>query len=389
MNMHGVILPAAADLTGHRGPYAGVRAWLSRNRLLLLIVGLPTLVAALYFALVATPQYESEAHFLVRSASSTPAAGSGIGAALSLAGGLTGAQSESMSVADYLTSLDAVMALQRSIGLIERFQRPGTDYLSVLHADDANPQDLLTYYRKRVHVEYHSDTGITTLAVRSFTPKDSYAISQRLLVLGEQRVNALNERGFQDAVSDAQRRLLDAEGELGKAQAAVAQFRSSRREIDPAGSGEAQLGLVTALKERLVSARAQLGGMRGLISTESPQFVAQAAHVRALEAQLAAQSSQLSGGGQSIASSVGPYEDLRLKQEFATKRYEAALASVEKAREQAQKQQLYVVRIVNPNIPQKAQYPKGLKVVLTIFFGLLITYSIGWLIAAGVREHTM
>jgi len=73
--------------------------------------------------------------------------------------------------------------------------------------------------------------------------------------------------------------------------------------------------------------------------------------------------------------------------ELLNKRYEVAAVSVEKAREQAIQQELYLQRVVNPNMPVKALYPERLRILATVLVSLLLVYSIGWLIVAGVREH--
>ena len=127
--------------------------------------------------------------------------------------------------------------------------------------------------------------------------------------------------------------------------------------------------------------------MGGLIRETSPQYRALAAHVSALESQLAAQTGRLTGGRGAIAADIGGFENLRIRQDFLSKRYEAAAASLDKAREQAQHQQLYLVRVVEPNLPVRALYPKRLRIVVTVLVALLLAYGIGWLIAAGVREH--
>ena len=84
---------------------------------------------------------------------------------------------------------------------------------------------------------------------------------------------------------------------------------------------------------------------------------------------------------------MGGYEKLKLEQGFLAKRYEAAASSLAMAREQAQRQQLYIVHVVEPNVPVKSLYPERWRITLTVLIGTLLLYSIGWLIAAGVREH--
>lgn len=388
MNMRSIITPVADAALVERPSLARrTLAWLKARRFFLMIVVAPTLLLAAYYYLVAADQYQSEAHFMVKSAESQPTMPTGFGQILGLTGASSPGESQAMSVSDYLMSHDAVNELRRRVGLVGRFQRPEADFFSRLHGDDPTPEKLLRYYKGKVDVHFDHDTGITTLEVRAFRPDDAYAIIQQLLSLGEARINALNERSFNDAVSNARRQLTKAEADVSAIQTRITDFRQSRGDIDPQGSGAAQIKLVSEVNGNLAAARVQLSTMGGLISHTSPQYIALERQVRSLEAQAAAQSNIAAGGSSTIATDLGGYEDLRLQQEFAAKRYEAAAADLEKAREQAQRQQLYLVRVVEPNLPVKSLYPERGRILLTVFLGLVLVYSIGWLIAAGVREH--
>jgi capsular polysaccharide transport system permease protein len=386
MNMHGIMTPVGEERPTETA-IDKARAWAVRNRLLLLIVVLPSVLVAAYLFLIASDQYESEAHFLVRSSNVATMPGTGVSQALSVFTGVGSGQSEAMSVADYLTSHDAVEALRRDTRLVERFHDVDADPLSRLWQANPTPESLLRYYRRQVKVHYSTETGITTLDVRSFRPEDSHAIASRLLELGEQRVNALNTRSYRDAVRLAERQLTIAERDLSSVQGQLASFRQSRREIDPEASGQAQLGLVAELTGQLATAKAQLSAMGQAINRNSPQYRALADHVAALQAQVNAQTGRLVGGSGAIANNIGGFEQLSLRQQFLAKRYEAAAASLDKARDQAQRQQLYLVRVVDANMPVKALYPERWRILATVVIALLLAFSIGWLIAAGVREH--
>jgi len=164
-------------------------------------------------------------------------------------------------------------------------------------------------------------------------------------------------------------------------------FRHRSGDIDPQATGAAQLGIVSGLATNLAAARAQLQTMSGVLSPTSPQYEALARHVASLQAQVDAQSGKLTGRADSITNDVGEYQTLMLRRDFLNKRYEAAAASLEKAREQAIQQELYLVRVVNPNMPVKALFPEKGRILATVFVALLLVYSIGWLMVAGVREH--
>ena len=389
MNMHGIIEPIELGFPARPSPLQRALAWMRRNRVLLLVVVLPSLLVGGYLYLIASDQYVSEAHFLVHSADATPQPGIGVSQVISMATGASAGQNEAMSVADYLTSHDAVDRLRREDGLVQKFQRAGIDPLSRLWSDDPTPEQLLTYYRRQVKVEYNAETGITVLSVHGFTPSDAYELARKLLTLGEERVNQLNVRSYQDAVSVGQTQLVSAEHDMAANQMEMTRFRQGHADIDPQASGQAQIGLVTNLTGQLAAVRAQLNTMGGLISADSPQVRALQSRVRSLNAELAGQSGRLTGSGRTIAADMGGYDGLKMRQEFLAKRYDAAASALQQARERAMRQQLYVVRVVNANMPVKSLVPERFRILATVFISLLLAYSIGWLIAAGVREHAV
>ncbi|WP_258043070.1 lipopolysaccharide biosynthesis protein [Sphingomonas sp. NBWT7] len=387
--MHGFMTPAEVQAAPSLSPGERLARFARRNKWFLLVVVAPTLLLATYLYALASNQYVSEAHFLVRTQGGTTAApASGIGAALGLGGAAGGAASgEAQSVSDYLTSHDVVDTLQKRLDLVKLFRRPEADIGSRLPMESPTPEYLLRYYQKQVDVYYDTDTGITTLKARAFRPDDAYRLTSTLLMLGEQRVNEINIRGFADAVALSRRQLDEAERALGQVQTQMTRFRQSERDVDPAGTAQAQIALVSRLSQELSAARAQLATTQALIGGASPQVEALQQQIRSLERQLAAQNGRLTGGSSTIAAGLGGYERLRIQQELLAKRYEAASASYEAARQNAVRQQLYVARIVEPNRPVKSLYPKRALTLLTVFCGLLVVYAIGWLIAAGVREH--
>lgn len=387
MNMHGIIEPVELGQPSRQSAAHRALAWIQRNRMLLIVVIIPTLLVGAYLYLIASDQYESEAHFLVHGADSTPQPGIGVNQVISMATGISASQNEAMSVADYLTSHDAVNRLRRENGLVQKFQGPGIDLLSRLWGNNPTPERLLSYYRRQVDIEYNTETGITVLKVHSFTPGDSYELARKLLAMGEERINDLNLRSYKDAVSLGERQLASAEHDLAVNQQAMTQFRQTRHDIDPQASGQAQLGLVTTLTGQLAAARAQLNATRGLISPDSPQIRALESRVESLSAELNRQSNRLTGGNNTIAGEISDYESLKLRQQFLAKRYDAAASALQQARARAMRQQLYVVRVVDANMPVKSLYPERFRILATVFVSLLLIYSISWLIAAGVREH--
>jgi len=387
--MHGVIGPIGRDADARGDTFLQrLRTRIWDMRAFLAVVVLPTMLVGFYYYVVASDQYVSEAHFIVRQAEEPTPSVSGLGMLSALTGG-EHSSPEAMSVADYLTSHDVVSALNKNNALVSRYSRPEVDSWSALRASGITPEKLLKYFLAMTKVDFNSGSGITTVQARAFTPQDAYAIASGLMRLGDQRVNSLNDQVQNDAVESARRQLAAAEQSMNKAQADITRFRAVNSDIDPTGTGTAQTQLVTTLTGAVAGARAQLQNMGQSVSRTSPQYIALARQVRAMEAQLAQQQRRLAGSGRTIASQVASYNALQLRQEFAAKRYSVAAAAVDASQEQVKKKQLYLVRVVNPNMPVKPLYPQRGRILGTVLMSLLLVYGVGWLLVAGVKEHAI
>lgn len=364
-----------------------LRRFLARRGWFLLFVILPTLLTAIYYYGIAAKQYESEARFIVRGSQSNGPMISGLGQILGMSAGLSAAQSESFSVDDFMNSHDAVAELQNKLDLVSMFRRPQADFFARLWWPDPSAETLLRYYRNQVTIKYNEDTGITTIKANTFAPEDSRNLVQALLTLSEERVNEFNERAIEDTVRVAQREVETAEKRVATAQQNLTTFRMHEQDIDPQKTSTAQLALVHTLQLQLVQSRAQLAGMGASVQPDSPQYIALQDRIRALEGQVAAEAARLTGHNGALAPVLASYEQLTLQREFAQTSYTSALTALENARLQAMRQQLFVINVVRPNLPQRALFPRSTMMIATVFLGLLLSYSIGWLIIAGMREH--
>lgn len=349
----------------------------------ILVVVLPTLLIAGFEYLIAADQYESSAQFIVRTPQQNNSVNS-LGQMLGIGAG--SAPADVHSVDAYLLSHEAVSALGHE-RLVSMFRRENADPVTRLWYADPQPETLLKYYRSKVHVTTSSETGITLLSVRGFERSDAKALADDLLKLGEQRVNLLNQRMFEDGLAAASRQVQEAEAAIDNADRQMTQFRQARRDADPERTSSAEIQLATSLQERAAQARAQLDAMAAVLPPSAPQYSATVRKVAALERQVAAVKGRLAGSEGSVAAGLGEYEQLQVRQQLAAKRFEAAQASFQSAREQLVKQQLFIISVVEPNLPGKSLYPERLMVIATAFFGLLFAYAIGWLILSGFREH--
>jgi capsular polysaccharide transport system permease protein len=384
----GVLLPKSnrAGAGIHGGLWPRIKSWVWASRVFVALVIVPTLIVAIYEGLLASNQYESSADFIVRHAESSKG-GPDVGQLLGFTLGSGGAESDASVVQEYLLSHDAVARLRKENDLVGIFRREGTDLLSELWFANPSPERLLKYYRKKVSITADDETGITHLTVHAFRPADAQNVAEKLLVMGEQQVNQINQRTYTDQVASSQRAFDDANHELNEIETQLTSYRQLHQDVDPGDSGKAQVNMVTGLTPNLVAARARLNAMQGVISETSPQYRAMARQVRTLEAQVNGQSARIAGGDHSIVNRLGDYEKLEIKQKEVAQVYAVAAGQLTQAKAEAKRKQLYLIRVVEPNLPVRSEFPQRGQTILTVFAALFFAYAIGWLLWAGVKEH--
>jgi capsular polysaccharide transport system permease protein len=100
-----------------------------------------------------------------------------------------------------------------------------------------------------------------------------------------------------------------------------------------------------------------------------------------------AETAKVAGGERSLSSKSADYESVELQREYADKRLEIALTSLQEARENAMKQQLYVEGIARPNRPDIAIEPKRARDVAATFLLCLVIWGVLSLFITAVKEH--
>ena len=364
-------------------PRGRLRRRLGRHPFKLLVL-LPTLLVAAYFFAVAAPQYESEARFLIRGRQA--AAPSGLGEALQTAG-FRPSNEDALGIRDYLQSHDAVAALRGGLDLVAMFRRPEADPLARLWWEEPSAERLHDYFRRMVGAEYDTTSGITALRARSFRPEDSLAITQELLRLSEALVNRLNHRLQEDGLRVARGEVARAEARLTDAQLAVTEFRGRERTVDPARSAAVALENLGKLEGALAQARAEMAEAQRFARADNPRVVQVRNRVEGLSTQVAEERQRVAGAEAGNSQQVGEFERLSVERELARAQLASATASLERARADAQRQQIFLLRVVEPNTAEWARHPKSTLNTAYVFLCLSVAYGLAWLLVAGMREH--
>jgi len=351
----------------------------------LLVVGLPTLLAMIYYLLIASPRYVSETQFVVRSQGQNMPTSLGV----ALQGvGLAPAQTDAFAVHHYITSRDSLAELSRRYEVAQMLSPTGTDAFSRYPRpwEGRSQESLYKGFQRFVTVGFDSTTGISTVRVEAFRARDAQALNEALLSGGEQLINRMNERSSADAVAQARLSRDDARARLSLAQQQLTAFRNREQFIDPEAAASQGSELIGGLLAQVASLRAD----RAQIASEapnSPQLPVFDSRIRAYESQIAAERQRLAGAADSLAPKISVYEDLALAREFADRELTQATAAVISAEQEARRQKLYLDRVVAPSLPDEPSEPRRWLAILTVFATCVLIYGIGWLVYAGIREH--
>jgi capsular polysaccharide transport system permease protein len=363
--------------------------------LFLLTVAAPTLLAIIYFGLIASDIYISESHFVVRSQQRQQSS-SGLTTALLMASGsgagaaLARSLEDTYNVQDFMLSRDALQRLNDQLHLDAAYGSSKVDIFrrfAGLAWWNNSFEDFYLHYQKFVDVQLVDSTSpVSVLEVRAFTAEDAYRINEMLLQMSEELINRINERARQDLIRFASIEVEEAERKAKAAALTLSNYRKKNVVVNPESQSGLHLQSITRLQENLVAIKAQLAQIHDS-APQSPIIPSLKKRAETIQAEIDAEMAKVAGGSLSLTDKAAEYERLSLERSFAEKQLENALTALDKARSDAQRQQLYLDRISQPNKPDKAMEPRRIRAVIATFILGMITWGVLSLLVAGVREH--
>ena len=95
-------------------------------------------------------------------------------------------------VTEYIKSEQAVIDLEKRIGLRALYARPSIDFLSRVAAT-VPIEKFVNYWDYMVSASFDQITGTSVAEVRAFTPQDAYLIATTLVALSEDLVNETSQ----------------------------------------------------------------------------------------------------------------------------------------------------------------------------------------------------
>ena len=349
------------------------------------LVLLPTFLAALYFGVFASDIYISESRFVVRSPDQKSSSPLG----LALAGaGFNNASEEANAAKAFVESREGLRRINKGDAFVEAYSRPSISIFNRFNPLGWNGsfERLYAYYTDKVLLKDEVTTGIMTLEVKAYTSADAHKFNEMLLRMSEQTINEMNRRGREDLIRYAQNEVIEAQQAAQAAGLALAAYRNREGVVDPEMQATAQMAMISKLQDEVISTEAQLSQLREF-TPRNPQIPAFENRLVSLRGAIRREMSAVAGGDQSLAATAVQFEKLSLEKEFADQQLTVALASLQEARNESRRQQVYVERIAGPSIPDAPLEPRRWRGVLATLALGLVLWGVASMLRAGIREH--
>lgn len=345
---------------------------------LAMFVLLPTLVAGWYFYVMATPMYATHSEFVVQQAD-------GQGGAAGLGGLFTGTagatQSDSSQVQSYLASIAAMVRLDEDHGFIDHFSDENIDAVQRLPEEATNNQ-AFEVYQDRVRVSYDPTEGIIRMEVVAADPQVAQTFAEALIGYAEDRQDQATQRLREDQMAGARESYEQAEGRRDAALAELLRVQQQVQQIDPAGETAARIQQISALESQRQELQVSLQQRLNVSSPNEAQVNALISQIESIDALISQIRSEMTAVDTGQGSLAANNIELRRAEEnyvFETGLVQQALAAMETARIEANRQVRYLFVGVEPIAPDEAAYPRAFEntaLAFLVFAGIYLMISL-------------
>lgn len=388
----GMPAPPRPVVLARRATAAVRRMSLARFSFILAVI-VPTLAVGVYALLWATPRYVSEFRVAVRSVE--PLKSNGIAEMFGM-GGMSQSGNDANAVVQYLHSRDSLESLEKRFPVRDKVMDASIDVFSRFHGKP-DIEALTRYWNSMIDVSYETSTGTIIARVTAFSPDDAQSLAKLMLGDSEDLVNRLSRRVREDSVAFAEGEVAKAELRLAEGRKRLQMLQDKESVLDPMKAAEVNIGLAAKLKEQIAQRSAELATMRMQMSAEAPSVRSAEVVIAGLRRELqntealatasSGAAGRTQGADRPLSTVFGAFQQMSDERNFAEKAYQSALTSLEAARIEASRQQVYLSVIVPPGLPQEASFPRPLRQIGMTALIALALWLVGLLTVYSVREH--
>jgi capsular polysaccharide transport system permease protein len=350
-----------------------------------LVIGLTTLIFALYQGMLASDRYVSEANIVLESPQiQTPSFSI---SSLLAGGGSSG--TDMLLLRDFLLSVDMLRLVDKQLGFRTHYADLNIDWFSRLSETGVPIEELHAYYLSRVSVELDDYAQILRIKIQAFSPEMAHEMAVLLLAEGERHMNAMGKRLADEQVRFLEIQVDDLYSRFDAARRELLAYQNEQGIVSPSATIESISQIIGSMEGELAKMKAERSALASFQRENSPELVKVEAAIRSMTQQIEkerARLAQQSGGA--LNTVTAEYESLELRAGFAQESYSAVLGALENTRIEAARKLKQVSVLQSPTFPEYAIEPKRLynSVVFALiagFIGLIVQ-----MLVLIIRDHT-
>jgi capsular polysaccharide transport system permease protein len=337
-----------------------------------------SLLATLYWGVIASDRYVSEAHVVIHRADVGSVKDSGN----------AGSMVEQLLLRDYLLSVDMLKKLDERLKLREHYSDRRRDPLARMWFASAPAEWFHRHYLSRVSVELDPSAYVLVIKTQAYDPKTAHSIAAMLVEEGERYMNALGQRMAGEQVAFLERQVAQLNERVVADRQGLLGYQNRKGMVSPQGTVENIAGIVSRLEAQLAELQTQLTGMQGYLMPDSPGLANLTMQIDAVEKQIAREKKRLAApGGQALNKTVEEYQRLQMNAELSLAVYKTALTALEQGRIDAMRKLMTVSVLQSPSEPQYPLEPRRIYNIVVFILMILVIAGIAHLLAAVIRDH--
>ncbi len=279
---------------------------------------------------------------------------------------------DSQVVIGFVHSADLLLALEKEYHLADHFKAPAQDIVFRLQ-HDANLEERLKYYRKRIAAHFDIETGMTVMTVDTFDPKLSRDLAFTLLERAEKFINTVNKN-----IADQQLNFVRSEFEIAAKKvddvnAELVELQNENNFISPDEVIATTLGAIGKLRFETLETQAEVATLER-DSPNSPRIESLRSRLRSLNELVSVESAKISGPEKSrLNQLLVRYKVLGQKLSFAIQLRTGAESLLERNRVEAIANSRFLTVIQHPFLPEDVGLPRRPYATVTLItLGLLM-----------------
>jgi capsular polysaccharide transport system permease protein len=339
--------------------------------------------AALYWGLLASDRYVSEAHVVMERTGN----GNGQAFDVSLFFGSASGSHDLYQLRDYLLSNDMLVLLDKRLKLRKHYADDRWDWVSRLW-NTSSQERFHEYFLRRVSAEIDTETGILMINAQAYSPEMAHAIAGQMVAEGERYMNDVGHKMAQEQVRFIEQQVESVKERATVARQKVLDYQNKHGIASPQAAMDSVSSVISGMERELSSLRTKQRALLSYLNPHSAELVQLGAQIDALEKQLALDKAKLAApGGNALNALVEMFGRLQLEAEMTKELYRGALSALESARVEATRKLKHVVVLQYPTLPEEALLPRRLYSFTVFAIVTLMIVGIARLIQGVIREH--